>query len=612
MQRRLAAILFADVAGYSRLMGADEGGTLAALEDHVEGVLKPRIRAHGGRITSIAGDGFLAVFPSALEAVAAALEIQADMRERNIGVAESRRFQFRIGIHVSEVMRRAKGGVAGDGVNIAARIQAMAAPGEIYVTDSIEAQVRGKLEVAFHDMGRHQLRNIARPVRALAVTGIGETPAAQRPAASSKASVAVLPFLNLSSDPEAAYFSDGFAEDLITTLSRFRTISVIARNSSFVYRDQSVDVRRVGQELGVQFVIEGSTRRLGDSIRITVQLIDAVTSHHVWADKYDVPWDHVFAIQDDIIGSVVGRLVPRMEEEGLEIARRRPTEQPEAYYQYLRGKSLLYSGEVDARKFDLARTHLERAVQLDPTFAAAYCYLAKIYNTLTMYLSPGQPLKPYRERAWECANQAAELDDALAQTHSTLAWCHLWRGEFDIARAHVDRAEALNPNDAGQVVVRGLALVYLGDVEVGIACIQTAIRLNPFHSNDYLSYLTEAYYVARRYRDMIALAERIPELWIGSIAWKAAGYAQMGQNEKAEQQARRFIDAVQPVWGGKPGATVDDYVRWLLEFCPFRKAEDRQHLVDGLAMAGLTTRTQPMPTDESARPAERPKLATGG
>jgi TolB-like protein/class 3 adenylate cyclase len=432
VHRRLAAILFADVAGYSRLMGSDESGTLAALERHVEGVLKPRIRGHGGRIASVAGDGFLAVYPSALEAVTSALEIQADMRDRNRGIEESRKFQFRIGIHLSEVVVRGKG-VAGDGVNIAARIQALAVPGEIYVTDSIETQVRGKLEVAFHDLGPHELKNIARPVHILAVTRVGEIPAVQRVVASSKASVAVLPFLNLSSDPESVYFSDGFAEDLITTLSRFRTISVIARNSSFVYRGQNVDVRKVGRELGVQFVVEGSMRRLHDSTRITVQLVDAVSSHHVWADNYDVPSDHVFAIQDDIIRGVVGRLVPRMEEEGLEIARRRPTEQPEAYYQYLRGKSLLYD-EVDAQKFDLARTHLERAVQLDPTFAAAYCYLAMIYNTLTMYLSPGEPVATYRERAWDYAKRAAEFDDAHAHTHTTLAWCHLWRGEFDIAR----------------------------------------------------------------------------------------------------------------------------------------------------------------------------------
>lgn len=587
VQRRLAAIMFADVVGFSRMMEADEAGTLATIERHLDGVIKPSIRTHGGRIANVAGDGYLILFPSALAAVSSAIEIQAGMRKRNRGSSEARRVEFRIGVHLSEIYFKGKD-VVGDGINVTSRIQALAEPGEIYVTDAIETQVRGKIDAAFHDLGWHTLRNIAQPVHVLAVTKAGEQPgkpvAAASRQAQTKASVAVLPFLSLSSDPDAVYFADGFAEDLITALSRFRTISVIARNSSFVYREKSVDVRKVGRELGVQFVIEGSMRRRKEATRITVQLVDAVSAHHVWAESYDTPTEQVFEVQDDVIRSIVGRLIPRMEEQGLEIARKRPA--ADAYYHYLRGKALLYD-QLDERTIAEAREHLEKAVALDPDFAAAYCYLAMICNTLTMHVSPGQALDQYRDQAWRYAKRAAQCDDAHAHTHTTLAWCHLWRGEFDMAHAHVKRAEALNPNDADQTIARGLALVFLGEPEAGIACIQTAIRLNPFHSDYYLEDLAEAYYVARRYREMIEIAERVPDLWVGWVAWKAAGYAQAGDLVRARALARQFVDAIRPVWAGRVEAGVADYVDWVVSFSPFRRAQDRAHFLEGLARAGL-------------------------
>ena len=344
VKRRLAAVLCADVEGFSRLCGDDEAATLRMLERHVDELIKPVLRTHKGRITNRAGDEFLAEFGSAVAAVKAAIEIQQGMVARNAPVEPSRRLRFRVGLNLCEVVVR-NGEIFGDGVNVASRAQAQAQPDAICVTEAIVQQVRGKVDIEFHSMGKLKLKNIADPVHLFrldpAEPTSGEPESAKRPGpadARSKPSIAVLPFLNLSGDADQSYFSDGITEDIITDLSRFRTISVIARNSSFGYRGGNVDVRHVANELGVRFVVEGSVRKMQDSVRITVQLVNAETRHHVWADRYDVPLTDLFRTQDEIIRQVIGCLVPRIEDASLEIARRQPTEMLQAYDYYLARK----------------------------------------------------------------------------------------------------------------------------------------------------------------------------------------------------------------------------------------------------------------------------------
>jgi TolB-like protein len=401
-------------------------------------------------------------------------------------------------------------------------------------------------------------------------------------------SIAVLPFVNMSGDPEQRYFSDGITEDIITELARFRTLSVIARNSSFVYRDKAIDVKQIADELGVQFVVEGSVRKLEERVRITVQVINAETRHHVWADKYDVDLSGIFAVQDDVTRRVVATLVPKIEAEELGNPHRRPAAHARAYELYLRGKAAYVSGH-NARAWSDAAKYFEEAIRVDPQFSGPYCYLARIENNFTLYRGAGTPLAPFRERAWQYALKAVELDDSDEHAHFCLAWCHMWRHEFEAARKHLDISTRLNPNDAERAVDRGTTLMYLGEVEAGIESMTLGIRLNPYHPDAFLGDLAEAYFVAHRYDDMLKLADQIRDPSPRFPAWKAAAYAYAGRMEQAKREAESFVTKVRAIWAGDASAGTPEYVSWLLSFSPFRNEADRRHLVDGLKRAGLET-----------------------
>ncbi len=592
VKRRLAAVLCADVEGFSRLCGEDEATTLRMLERHVDELIKPVLRTYKGRLTNRAGDEFLAEFGSAVAAVKAAIDIQQGMVARNASVEPSKRLRFRVGLNLCEVVVR-DGEIFGDGVNVASRAQAQAQPDAICLTEAVVQQVRGKVDLEFHSMGKLKLKNIADPVHLFrldpAEPPSREPESAKRPSADmrSKPSIAVLPFLNLSGDADQSYFSDGITEDIITDLSRFRTISVIARNSSFVYRGGNVDVRLVANELGVRFVVEGSVRKMHDSVRITVQLVNAETRHHVWADRYDVPLTDLFRTQDEIIRQIIGRIVPRIEDASLEIARRQPTEMLQAYDYYLRGKAAFYAA-TDAVGAGEARQFFERAIEIDPEFSYPYCYLVRILNNVTVYGAPGQSLEPFREQAWQYAKRAASLDDADPHTHVCLAWCHLYRHDFEPARQHLELAEQLNPNDADRAMDRGTGWLYLGEIERALACMEKGMRLNPHHPNSYIVDLAEAYFVARRYREMLQLLERIPDQSLVWAAWKAAAHALLGDHAKAQIEAERFKSNLRAAWRGDPKAGPAEYVEWLMSFSPFYRAEDREHLLLGFKLAGLS------------------------
>jgi len=577
----------ADVVGYSRLTRLDEEGTLAEVRLRLNEQIRPAIRRHRGKLVKTMGDGALAEFSSPVDALHCALALQEASGARNRTVEKEKQLELRIGINLGDIVLE-DGDILGDGVNVASRLQTLAEPGGILVSESLAQHVKGKVKAGLEDLGEKKLKNIPEPVRVFKVLVPGAVAGVLRKSekAGVTPSIAVLPFVNMSGDPEQRYFSDGITEDIITELARFRTLSVIARNSSFVYRDKAIDVKQIADELGVQFVVEGSVRRLEERVRITVQAINADSRRHIWADKYDVDLSEIFAVQDDVTRRVVATLVPKLEAEELESARKRP--HARAYDCYLRGKAAYYSAH-DARAWSEASKFFEEAVAIDPQFAAPYCYLARIENNFTMFWVAGTPLEPFRERAWQYARKAVALDDSDAHAHFCLAWCHLWRHEFEAARKHLDISMRLNPNDAERAVDRGTTLMYLGDVDAGIESMTLGIRLNPYHPDAFLGDLAEAYFVAHRYDEMLKLAEQIPDPSPRFPAWKSAAYAYAGRMEEARREAQNFVTKVRAIWAGDASAGTPEYVSWLLSFSPFRNEADRRHLVEGLKRAGLDT-----------------------
>jgi TolB-like protein len=350
VERRLAAILAADVAGYSRLMGMDEEGTLAQLKAHRRALIDPKITEHRGRIVKTTGDGMLVEFASVVDALHCAVEVQRGMAERNTEVPHDKRIELRVGIHQGDVIIEGDD-IFGDGVNVAARLESIAEPGGICVSSRVQEDAEGKLKIAFANAGEQQLKNIARPVRVYRVR-LGGATEGQRPALPlpAKPSIAVLPFQNMSGDPEQDYFADGIVEDIITALSHFRQLFVIARNSTFTYKGRAVHVKQVSHELGVRYVLEGSVRKAANRVRITGQLIDATTGVHLWADRFDGALENVFDLQDQMTASIVGAIAPKLEQVEIERARRKPTESLDAYDYYLRGTATLEQANSNADK----------------------------------------------------------------------------------------------------------------------------------------------------------------------------------------------------------------------------------------------------------------------
>jgi adenylate cyclase len=482
VQRRLAAIFAADVEGYSRLMGQDEVGTLRTLTGHRE-IMDRLIGEHEGRIANTAGDSVLAEFPSVVEAVRAAVEIQEALSTANDTVPEDRRVRFRIGVHVGDVM--VKGGdLFGDGVNIAARLQAIAEPGEVCISGPAHEHVRKALPLTYHDCGLKQVKNIAEPLRAFAVRpgGRGVHPAAQSASGSSrslplpdKPSIAVLPFTNMSGDPEQEYFADGVVEDIITGLSRVKWFFVIARNSSFTYKGKPVDIRQVGRELGVRYVLEGSIRKAGNRVRITGQLIEATTSRHVWADKFDGDLADIFDLQDQITEAVVGATEPSLRAAEVERAYAKPTDDLDAYDLYLRALPHHYA--VSKPRSDEALRLLGRALERAPEYSSAKALAAAIYNIRRLQnwadeTEVRRGIQLARE-AW-----ADHRDDPTTLSRVAVALGNLAR-DFDAALAAIDRALTLNPNSAMAYGNGGLIRLWMGDWRTAIDYIYKDMRLSP-------------------------------------------------------------------------------------------------------------------------------------
>ena len=572
-KRRLAAILAADVVGYSRLIGTDEEGTLAALKAHRRKIVDPMVEQHHGRIVKTTGDGALIEFASVVDAVRCAVEVQRGTAELNIGVPPVKRIELRIGINVGDIVIDGDD-ILGDGVNIAARLEGLAEPGGVLVSRAVRDQVRDRLDLAFEDLGERELKNISRPVRIYRVRVSEEAKAA--PARSealplpTKPSVAVLAFDNLSGDPEQQYFSDGITEDIITELSRFHSLFVIARNSSFAYRGAAIDVRRVGRELGVHFVVEGSFRKMGNRLRIAVQLIEADTGNHLWAERYDRDIGELFKVQDEVARTIVATLAGQLEEAELSGVARNRTKSLPAYDCLLRGIKHLRGYSIDDNR--LARELFERAIDLDPRFALAHAYLALALLVEHGYDDASELI---RDRALGIAQMALGLDPGEGRCHQFLAQACLYKHEFDQATFHSERSVVLNPNDANGLAQRGLVLTYVGRAEEGIELIREAMRLNPLHPEWYWAALAVPLYATRRYEDALDADRRIAGRkthW--HIARLAACNAQLGRLDEARTNAAEVLRQ-------------DPGFRLSTVSLRYKNPADAEHVLEGMRKAGL-------------------------
>ncbi|WP_457093968.1 adenylate/guanylate cyclase domain-containing protein [Microvirga sp. P5_D2] len=548
IERRLAAILAADVAGYSRLMGQDEAGTLQALTTHRE-VMDRLIADHGGRIANTAGDSVLAEFASAVDAVRCAAQVQEALASANQDRPEEKRLQFRIGVHVGDVMVRA-GDLLGDGVNIAARLESIAAPGAICISDAAYGYVRKAISLPFADLGPQTLKNIDEPVRAYALgpsssISSGTAYAASR-SAPEKPSIAVLPFSNMSGDPEQEYFADGIVEDITTALSRVRWLFVIARNSSFTYKNKSIDARQIGRELGVRYLLEGSIRKAGPRVRISGQLLEATTGAHLWADRFDGEISEIFELQDRITTSVVIAVEPSLRLAEIERARRKPTDNLDAYDLYLRALPAI---NVYTRAgFEEAEGLLRRAVALDPTYADALAALAECLVRMTVNGWAADKQASTTE-ACELAGRAVTADPENAAVLAVAAWAYSTLGvRFEQSLELANRALALHPNSVHVRSFCGWVFHYFGDSLRAIEQFEEARRLNPVDPKGYFPMLglAAAHLFAGHFEETVNLAGRIlVEVPTHNVArrYLAAALAHLGRIEEAKVVVAELLKA---------------------------------------------------------------------
>jgi len=574
-ERRMAAILAADVVGYSRLMGQDEEGTLAVLKARRAEVIDLGIAEHRGRIVKTTGDGLLVEFASVVDAVRCAVEVQQQLTLRNAAIAAGRRIELRIGINLGDILVD-DGDIFGDGVNIAARLEAIADPGGICVSRVVRDQVRDKLAIAFEDLGAQSLKNIARPVRVYRVrlappqsvgaasSGKG-APALDLP---DKPSIAVLSFANMSNDPEQEFFARGIAEDIITALSHYPSLFVIARNSSFSFRGRSVDVKQVGRELGVRYVLEGSLRKSGDRIRVSAQLVEAETSNHVWAERYDRDLSDIFAVQDEITAATTAAIAPAIAHAERQRAARKPPDSLDAWAAYQRG--LWHLGNASAEDDVLAEKFFQRAVDLDPVFVGGYIGLSAVLGRA----------KGTQRKEEELARKAVALDGGDADAHARLALALNARGDHQGAIAEATRALEICPNLAAAHGALGVILAYSGRPKEGLAELETCVRLDPrapFLVNR-LNQMALAHYFCRDYEAAVAAAERAIRSFPGfpsPYRWLAAALGEIGRTAEAKAALEKAV-----------AVSRDAFNFQVRQRPPWFRSEDHAHMLEGLGKAG--------------------------
>ncbi|MEI8702513.1 adenylate/guanylate cyclase domain-containing protein [Mesorhizobium sp. ISC15] len=568
IQRRLAAVMAADVVGYSRLMETDEAGTLAALKSRRKQVLQPLVARHHGRVFKVTGDGVMVEFASAVNALQCAIDVQHAMAAANAALPEKLRIVLRIGVNLGDVMVEASD-LYGDGVNIAARLETTAEPGGILISGTIYDHVRNKIEVGFEDLGAQTVKNIALPVRIYRVSGTPPVVISTSKAITDKPSIAVLPFTNMSSDPEQEYFADGLAEDLITDLSKVPGLLVIARNSTFAYKGRSVDVRSVAKELTVRYVLEGSVRREKARVRINAQLIDATDSSHLWADRFDRDLADVFLLQDEVVHTIVSALSGVLPTAVTSSTRR--TASLEAYDLFVRGRVLVIQSPESNRA---APALLERTIELDPGFADAHAWLAMSHHFAWAYWLDAP--ERHHSLALAAAWRAVSLDPENAVAHAILGDVLIYDGKPDEGAAELATALRVNPNHADAWAFLGQLKAFEGKAIEGIGHLRHAIRLNPHPPGWYYWLLGLAQYAAGQYADAVETLRHEATHRLGSQRILAASLARLGHMEEAKEEARQFL-----------ASNRDFSIQHWASTQPFRHEADRQHFIDGYEDAGL-------------------------
>ena len=578
-------MLAADVAGYSRLMGRDEEGTLARLKKFRRILVDPTISAHRGRIVKTTGDGILVEFASAVDAARCANEVQRGMAEQNGNVSQDVRIEFRIGIHVGDIIID-DNDIFGDGVNIAARLEGISEPGGVCISDDAQRQIRGKVDIAFDDMGQQTLKNIAEPMRAWRMQ-IGKAPApvpsrhfptgSEPPLAlPDKPSIAVLPFQNMSGDPEQEYFADGMVEEIITALSRFRSLFVIARNSSFTYKGRAVDIKQVGRELGVRYVLEGSVRKSAATVRITGQLIDAATRAHLWADKFEGRLTDIFALQDEVTEKVVAAIQPKMRLTEIELAARRRPDNLSAYDLYLRALPRYYSMTKDGLADALQLLH--RALDIDARYGAAALLAASAigYNVAQGWSTD---VKSDYAESTRLGRLALEIDENDSETLAQMGrGTAAFTDDYASAADFVNRAVVLNPNAASAWNHRGWVYRYIGGPKEALLSFERAIRLSPLDPMLYDTYtgVASTFITVGRFDEAVSEAKkalRQNPLFTSAYRCLAAALAYLGRDAEAKEAAARLLEI-------EPNFRISKWVgygsRW-----------QGEKFIEGLRLAGL-------------------------
>ena len=586
-QRKLAAILAADVVGFSRLAGADEERILARLRALRSDLIDPTIAVHNGRVFKRTGDGALVEFRSVVDAVRCAIEVQNAMVERNAGVPPERRIEFRIGVHLGDVVEEEDGDLMGDGVNIAARLEGVAKPGAICLSEDAYRQVRARLDMTVSDLGATQLKNIAEPIHAYSLQVGPSDPAraaapaekpAGPPAPLDRPSIAVLAFQNMSGDLEQEYFADGIAEDVLTDLSKIGGLLVIARNSSFAYKGKPVDIRAIARELGVRSVLEGSVRRAGNRLRITAQLIDAETGGHLWADRFDREISDIFAVQDEVTQRIVDALKVKLTPREAALLGESGTTNNKAHDFFLLARSLLFSSSRSREMFARVTAFLDQAIAEDSNYGEAFAGLAMAHA-----LNWQNHWTEDWSRSLEESKRLAELaigknpNSAFVRYVASLAY--IWSGDHDRFEIEIYTALQLSPNHAASVGTLGFGKIYGGEPLAAIPHIERAIRLDPVFKQQYIHFLGSAYLVAGEFETAAAqFKERIrlnPKTDL-SRALLVVALGHLGRTEEAGQVWRELMEV-------NPKYSFSGHVGRL----PFRNRADADRLAEGLRKAGV-------------------------
>jgi len=582
LPRKLAAILYADVAGYSRLTGEDEDATHRCVTAYLD-IIADAVAHHRGEVRHYAGDAVLAQFSAVVDAISCAVAVQKELENRNRGLPCQRRVEFRIGVNLGDVIED-RGDIYGDGVNIAARLESLAAPGGICISGTARDAIGNKIAVEYDFMGEQKVKNIADPIRAYQVVLdiSGRQPATQasrevdertHATVPDKPSVAVLPFNNMSGDQEQDYFADGITEDIITELSRYPNLFVIARNSSFTYKGQPVRLQAVGEELGVHYVVEGSIRKAGNRVRVTVQLIEAATENHIWAERYDREMTDIFEIQDELTQAIVGALPARLEVADIERIKRKPPQEMAAYDYVLRSKTLHHVGTPEANSEALES--LNKAIALDPEYAQAYAWKACTLRQAVLREFTDDPEIAGAQRI-ENAKKALDLDQNDMECLRILCEINMEQRELGEAEKFHNRAFAMNPNDPRMLAQRGELMTWMGRHAEAVEWLHKAMRLDPLGSSSFAHLLGRALLALGRYDDALQAYRQIPVPRFMHHADMAACHAQLGNAEEADAETAAAC-------GLRPTFSIEEYLANL----PYREAADREHHRQSLLKAGL-------------------------